>query len=67
MNFIKTKLNIDNTCDCCKQKLYLNIISNTNYEQILKLLKTKILTTNYRTDNGIVIDHKELININNDS
>ena len=60
-----TRLDINNRCDCCKQKISLNIINDDDQMQILKLLKDKILNTNHRTDNGILIDKSELININN--
>ena len=60
-----TTLNIQNTCDCCGQKLYNNILTNEEHTQILKLLTDKILKTNHRTDNGIIIEKKELLNIKN--
>ena len=58
-----TILKSTNICSCCNQTLKLEIISDNVRQDIIDLLTEKILDINHRTDNGLIINHKEILNI----
>jgi len=64
-NCEKTTLLADNICRCCNQQIIYNIIKKDNQINILNLISAKILDVNYRYDNGLIIDKKEILIIKN--
>ena len=58
-----TVLKSINVCSCCNQSLKLEIINDNVRQDIIDLLTEKILEVNHRTDNGLIINQKEILNI----
>jgi hypothetical protein len=58
-----TTLDINNRCMCCKNIITYNIINDAYKRNILDLIKDKIINITHRTDNGMIIDKKDLNNI----